>query len=109
MVSCVNHGCDPISYIDRFPVGHVAEIHLAGHEAVEDEAGHRLLIDTHDRAVSPDVFDLYRHALSRLGPIATLIEWDNDVPDFETLFAEARMAEAIMSNYATSAAIEAAQ
>ncbi len=108
MVTCTNHGFDPVAYIDRFPVQFVGEIHLAGHEEIEDEAGQRVLVDTHDRNVSKDVFGLYRHALSRLGPVATLIEWDNDVPDFETLFAEARMADAIMADFA-SASVEAAQ
>ncbi|MCP1198088.1 DUF692 family multinuclear iron-containing protein [Notoacmeibacter sp. MSK16QG-6] len=108
MVTCTNHGLDPMAYIDRFPVQFVGEIHLAGHEEIEDDAGQRVLVDTHDRHVSPDVFGLYRHALSRLGPVATLIEWDNDVPPFETLFAEARMADAIMADFAGMEA-EAAQ
>lgn len=94
MVSCVNHGLDPHLYIDRFPVEHVGEIHLAGYDETTDGAGDRLLIDAHGSPVRTDVMALYDHALSRTGPVPTLIEWDNDVPDFATLHAEAVRVEA---------------
>ena len=96
MVSSVNHGWDPKEYIDRFPIEFVGEIHLAGYDETLDSAGARLLIDAHGSAVRPDVFDLYVHTLGRTGPIATLVEWDNDVPDFPTLMSEARMAQAAL-------------
>jgi uncharacterized protein (UPF0276 family) len=48
-----------------------------------------------------DVFQLYRHTIRRGGPIATLIEWDNDVPDFAVLLAEARRADAVLAQAAT--------
>ena len=54
-----------------------------------DGAGDRLLIDAHGTTVKPDVIELYRHTLSRTGPVATLIEWDNDVPAFDVLLGEA--------------------
>lgn len=94
MVSCVNHRLDPHLYIDRFPVGRVGEIHLAGYDETTDGAGDRLLIDAHGSPVRTDVMALYDHALSRTGPVPTLIEWDNDVPDFATLHAEAARVEA---------------
>ncbi|WP_425105979.1 DUF692 domain-containing protein [Ancylobacter sp.] len=94
MVSCVNHRLDPHLYIDRFPVEHVGEIHLAGYDETTDGAGDRLLIDAHGSPVRADVMALYDHALSRTGPVPTLIEWDNDVPDFATLHAEAVRVEA---------------
>jgi uncharacterized protein len=89
MVSAVNHRLDAAAYIDRFPVEHVGEIHLAGYDEASDGAGDRLLIDAHATRVKDDVFALYRHTLARTGPLPTLVEWDNDVPDFPTLFAEA--------------------
>ena len=89
MVSAVNHRLDPVAYIDRFPVEQVGEIHLAGYDETTDGAGDRLLIDAHGSTVKPDVIALYRHTLSRTGPVPTLIEWDNDVPDFDMLLAEA--------------------
>lgn len=97
MVSAVNHRLDPIAYIDRFPVELVGEIHLAGYDETVDGAGDRLLIDAHGSAVRTDVVELYRHTLQRSGPLPTLIEWDNDVPGFATLHAEALRADAMLS------------
>lgn len=101
MVSSVNHRLDPFAYIDRFPAEKVGEIHLAGYDEATDSAGDRLLIDAHGSTVLDDVMALYRHTLARSGPVATLIEWDNNVPDFATLFAEARRADAILADEAT--------
>lgn len=100
MVSCVNQRRDPFAYIDRFPVELVGEIHLGGYDEAVDGAGERLLIDAHGSVVREDVVALYRHALSRLGPVPTLIEWDNDVPDFATLAAEAARVDALIATEA---------
>jgi hypothetical protein len=89
MVSAVNHRLDPRAYIARFPLDRVGEIHLAGYDEALDDTGGRLLIDAHASTVRPDVFALYEHVLSLSGPLPTLVEWDNDVPDFPTLQAEA--------------------
>lgn len=89
MVSAINHRLDPYDYIRRFPVERVGEIHLAGYDETADEAGERLAIDAHASTVRDDVFALYEFALGRTGPMPTLVEWDNDVPDFPTLSAEA--------------------
>jgi uncharacterized protein (UPF0276 family) len=97
MVSAVNHRLDPFAYIDRFPLERVGEIHLAGHDETVDSAGERLLIDAHGSPVRTDVMALYRHTLARGGPLPTLIEWDNDVPDFVTLLAEARRADTMLA------------
>ena len=96
MVSAVNHRTDPFAYIDRFPVEHVGEIHLAGYDEAIDGAGDRLLIDAHASPVSDDVSALYRHTIHRAGPLPTLIEWDNDVPAFAVLLAEAARADAVL-------------
>jgi len=96
MVSAVNHRADPFAYIDRFPVERVGEIHLAGYDETLDGAGDRLLIDAHGSKVSDDVSALYRHTIDRAGPLPTLIEWDNDVPAFPVLLAEAARAEAVL-------------
>ncbi|WP_258052299.1 DUF692 domain-containing protein [Mesorhizobium sp. INR15] len=97
VVSTVNHRLDAEAYIDRFPVGRVGEIHLAGYDETVDGAGDRLLIDAHGSPVKTDVMALHRHTLSRTGPVPTLIEWDNDVPDFATLQAEAIKADAVIA------------
>ena len=74
----------------------MGEIHLGGHAEDEDDAGARLLIDAHDRAVADAVWALYRATIGRTGAMATLIEWDNDVPAWETLLDQAREADAVM-------------
>ena len=88
-----NHGFDAFSYLDAFPLEHVGEIHLAGYAETEDEAGHPLRIDAHDSPVRPGVWELYERAIARIGAKPTLIEWDNDVPDWATLHGEARRAD----------------
>jgi uncharacterized protein (UPF0276 family) len=95
-VSAVNHGFDAVAYVDAFPMDHVGEIHLAGHAEAMDDAGAPLLIDAHDRAVRREVWTLYENAVRRAGPKPTLIEWDNDIPAWPVLFAEARRAERVM-------------
>lgn len=97
MVSAVNHRLDPVAYIDRFPMHHVGEIHLAGYDETTDDAGDRLLIDAHGSRVRPDVFALYRHTIARTGPLPTLIEWDNDVPAFDVLMDEVRLVDAVLA------------
>jgi uncharacterized protein (UPF0276 family) len=82
----------------------VGEIHLAGYDETVDATGARLLIDTHGSRVRPDVFALYRHVLSRTGPLPTLVEWDNDVPGLDVLLDEARIADAALRAAAETAA-----
>jgi uncharacterized protein (UPF0276 family) len=96
MVSSVNHRLDPVAYIDRFPIAHVGEIHLAGYDETVDTTGARLLIDTHGSRVHPDVLALYHHVLASTGPMPTLVEWDNDVPGLDVLLDEARIADAAL-------------
>ncbi len=92
-VSCVNHGRDPCAAIDALPLAATGEIHLAGFARDTDAAGDELLIDSHGTPVAEAVWALYRHALRRVGQVATLIERDNDIPAFSVLLAEARKAE----------------
>jgi uncharacterized protein (UPF0276 family) len=95
-VSAVNHGFDADAYLGAFPVEHVREIHLAGHFEGEPDEDGRLLIDAHDSPVREAVWALYARALKRAGPLPTLIEWDNDIPQFETLLSEADKAERLL-------------
>ncbi len=96
-VSATNQQTDPIRYIDAFPHAHVAEIHLGGHDEDADETGAPLLIDSHGRAVVDPVWTLYAHTIATSGPKPTLIEWDNNVPDWPVLTAEARRAAPILA------------
>lgn len=90
-VNARNHGLDPVRFLDRIPPARVAQIHLAGHE---DHGA--LVIDTHDHPVADPVWDLYRKAVERLGPVPTLIEWDAEIPAFDVVLGEARKADAII-------------
>ncbi|WP_443699685.1 MNIO family bufferin maturase, partial [Pseudomonas sp.] len=92
-VSCINHQRDPLAYIDALPLHAVAEIHLAGFAEDTDSLGERLLIDDHGAPIDNAVWQLYEHVLARTGPVATLIERDNQVPAFGVLLAEAQQAE----------------
>ncbi|MGY2856805.1 uncharacterized protein (UPF0276 family) [Pseudomonas tolaasii] len=92
-VSCINHQRDPLSYIDALPLGAVGEIHLAGFAEDTDSLGDRLLIDDHGAPIDNAVWQLYEQVLARTGPVATLIERDNQVPAFSVLHAEARHAD----------------
>ena len=103
-VSAKNQVTKPLSYLDSFPLDRVREIHLGGHDEETDDAGAPLLIDTHGSPVANDVWTLYTHVIARTGPIATLIEWDNDIPDWPTLRAEAVAAQAILADASRASA-----
>lgn len=95
-VAATNHNLDPYDYIARFPLEAVREIHLSGHSQTTDEHGAPLLIDSHDTPVKDPVWALYETVISRLGPTASLVEWDNDVPAWPVLSAEAAAAQRIL-------------
>jgi uncharacterized protein len=103
-VSAKNHGTAPLSYLHSFPFHRVKEIHLGGHREETDDAGAPLLIDAHGSPVADAVWKLYAHVVARTGPIPTLIEWDNDVPDWPTLCAEAVAAQDILADASRASA-----
>jgi uncharacterized protein (UPF0276 family) len=89
-VSSYNHGTDANAYVDGVPAERVVQVHLAGH------TNHgKYILDSHSDHVIDPVWDLYRRALRRIGPVSTLIEWDDDIPPFAELVAEAAKARAI--------------
>jgi uncharacterized protein len=95
-VSATNLGFRPLDYLNAFPLDLVGEIHLGGHDEDLDEAGAPLLIDSHGHPVTDPVWALYAAVIARGGPKPTLIEWDNDVPDWPVLLAEAAQAAALL-------------
>jgi len=91
-VSAMNHGFAPSDYLAGLPPERIGQMHLAGHS---DAGTH--LVDTHDHPVPSPVWSLYREAVRRFGPVSTLVEWDDRIPAFEEVVAEAdraRTAEA---------------
>jgi len=94
-VSAHNLGFDAVAYVDALPPESVREIHVAGH-ARNDADGLTILIDDHGSRVSPEVWRLYAHAVAHLGPVATLVEWDTDLPALDVLVAEACVADGLL-------------
>ena len=88
-VSSYNHGFDPVAYLDAVPPERVVQYHLAGHT---NKGTH--IIDTHNDYVIDEVWKLYDHSVRRTGDVATLLEWDADIPAFEVVHAEALKARA---------------
>jgi uncharacterized protein (UPF0276 family) len=91
-VSATNLDFSPQGYIDAFALDKVGEIHLGGHDVDEDDHGNTLLIDSHGSEVVTPVWDLLDYTLQRSGPLPVLVEWDNDVPEWPLLAAEAARA-----------------
>jgi uncharacterized protein (UPF0276 family) len=89
-VSARNHGFDARAYLDAIPAELVAQLHLAGHS---DLGTH--LFDTHSAPVCDDVWDLFAHTIARLPGVPVLIEWDEEIPPFERLEAEAQTASRV--------------
>jgi hypothetical protein len=86
-VSARNHGFDGNDYVDGVPQDRIVQIHLAGHT----DKG-RYVLDTHSDHVCNDVWALYKRTLQRAGNVSTLIEWDEEIPAWEELAAEAQLA-----------------
>ncbi len=93
-VSATNHGFDAMRYLDAIPAYAVREIHLAGFDS-----NGLCLIDTHGKRIAGPVWDLYGAALSRVGAVPTLIEWDTDLPPLSVLLDEAGKAQQILHQW----------
>jgi len=91
-VSSRNHDFEANAYIDAVDADRVVQMHLAGHT---DKGAY--LLDTHSDHVNDATWDLYRRALRRVGPTSVLIEWDDDIPSWDVLAAEAQRARTIRS------------
>lgn len=105
VVASTNHNLDPVDYLAAFPVAHIREVHLGGHSVTTDDKGAPLLIDSHDARITDEVWDLYVSLIHKIGPTPTLIEWDNDIPEWAVLCDEARTAGQILSK-ATANSVE---
>lgn len=95
-VSAANLETDALAYLDAYPLNHVQEIHLAGHDTTQEYDGGTVLIDAHGSPVADPVWELYARVITRTGPLPSLIERDNDVPPLDALVGEALRAEEMM-------------
>jgi len=98
-VSSVNHEFDPHAYLRGVPIERVRQFHLAGHQ---NHGTH--IIDTHDAAVAEAVWALFRSAVERFGPVATMIERDDHIPPLSELVTELGMAREVAAAAARQAA-----
>src|ERR1700677_4578677 len=87
-VSSQNHDFNPMMYVNSIPAERVSQIHIAGHSKFE-----KYILDTHDHPVLDPVWRLYERAIERVGATATLLEWDDNIPSFEEVHAEALKAK----------------
>jgi uncharacterized protein (UPF0276 family) len=98
-VSGVNHGFDPVKYLQAMPASRVRQFHLAGHSNM---GGH--LIDTHDHPIVAPVWDLYAQAVALFGDVPTMIERDDNIPELQELMTELDMARDIAARHSRQAA-----
>lgn len=97
-VSCANLDLDAEEYLAELDLNRIGEIHLAGHSLETSKDGSELRIDDHGSTVIDEVWNLYRSLLDRSKrPIATLVEWDTDVPEYQTLMQEAQKAKSLLA------------
>lgn len=89
-VSAHNHQFDPVEYLNGIDIDRVMQFHLAGHSCHGE-----MIVDTHDHDVCDPVWDLYATALKRFGAVSTMIERDDDIPEFQQLRKELAIAEDI--------------
>jgi uncharacterized protein len=89
-VAAYNHGFDPYDFVENMPHQRIVQIHLAGHTNFG-----KYIIDTHRGHVIEPVWDLYRRSIELCGAVSTLIEWDDEIPEFSVLEAEAERARAV--------------
>jgi uncharacterized protein len=101
-VSSQNHNFDPFTYLNSVPAERVAQIHIAGHSKFE-----KYILDTHDHPVLDPVWKLYARAIERCGPTATLLEWDDRIPSFDEVHAEALKAKRYLAPQAEPLAVTA--
>ncbi len=99
-VTCFNNDLDPIEYIETLPADRIVQMHLAGHQHCGTH-----IIDTHDRAVISPVWALFQRAWQRTGGVATLLEWDSNIPPFDEYHAELLKARRFMDGLALPAAV----
>ena len=94
-MNALNRGTDPVreacDWIDAIDPASIGEIHLAGYRALDD-----IVIDDHGSRVHPSVWQAFAHAVRRLGPRPTLVEWDTELPALEVLLQEAAQAAAVI-------------
>jgi uncharacterized protein (UPF0276 family) len=97
-VSSRNHNFDPLDYLNSVSAERVAQIHIAGHSTYE-----KYILDTHDHPVIDPVWRIYAKAIECIGPTATLLEWDDQIPSFDEVHREALKARRFLPEKSAAA------
>lgn len=88
--NAVNHGYDPIDFLERIPLERVVQLHFVG--------GHwedGVLVDSHSEPTSPEVWTLLETVLARAPVKGVILERDENIPPFAELVGELEQARAI--------------
>jgi len=96
-VNQFNHGIDPIRLIDSLPTSAVEFYHIAGYSDQGD-----FYFDAHDSNVPQAVWDLYSHAIQKLGLHPTIIERDENIPSIQEQISEVHKANLLIKSFITS-------
>lgn len=99
-VSAFNQHYDPFTYIDHIPANRIIQLHLSGHT---DHGNYK--VDTHNRTISEDVWELYRYTLQQKGPISTIIEWDDHIPSLREIISEVEKAKNVTNSLCLETAL----
>lgn len=91
-VSAFNNDFNPVEYLEGIPFDRVVQMHLAGHQHCGN-----YIIDTHDRNVTAQVWELFRLAWQKTGGVSTLLEWDGNIPEFDVYLEELHKAKQFMN------------
>jgi hypothetical protein len=95
-VNQVNLGRNAKQALEHLPLEAVQEVHLGGHEVADG-----YLIDAHNNKVCDEVWEIYQQTITLTGPVASLIEWDNDIPSFDILLHEQQRAQTFLDDVST--------
>jgi uncharacterized protein len=96
-VSAMNHEFDPMDYVNACPPIAWRRFTLPATRVTR-----KYILDTHDHPVIDPVWQLYARAIERCGPTPTLLEWDDHIPSFDEVHAEAKKAERYLTTRQTT-------
>jgi len=97
-VNSVNHGYDPVEFLQSLPRERTSYMHIAGHYHEAED----LRVDTHGAAVIPAVWSLLKKAYEILGVKPTLLERDFNIPPLKELLGEVDQIRSIQQQSLTA-------
>ena len=83
-VNSINHGYDPVAFMQALPAERIAYGHIAGHYNEADD----LIVDTHGADIIENVWQLLDKTYQHFGVFPTLLERDFNIPPIPELLTE---------------------